>query len=466
MHAYRNICLCIYFHLFSNIDCRVVVTSNSGREFHIGLLYGSPNYRFESFAAISTQTHAANINITNLYLGTTKHSSIPAGTTRQFVFDVQLLNNAIGLTNKSIIISSNADIMVEVYQMHPLSSDGFLAIPTNSMGPHYVIATYTPAVASEFLVIANVDQTRVTISFPDDTRYQGQIYSRNRLLTINIPRHYAFFFRINQDLTGTIIQANHDVAVIAGNPCTNIPTGVQFCDFLIEQFIPTRLLDRNYILGHFADRKSGDIYRIVAANPNETSVWIQNSTEQFVLSQGSFLEFEIHSHNITFVSCNQSCLVVHFNKGFRADDVLTDPMMVIVAGIDQYRSEYTFSTLATSSNYNIDRLFLNIVIQSNFKHQLLLDGALLNNVQWKEIPANITTLNYTTVIYAFAAIKISPGHHVLHHINKNAVFGAVQYGFGQATAYGLLVGIKLNYTAKCKYTYSIKYGFLLILFRS
>ncbi|EDV24870.1 uncharacterized protein TRIADDRAFT_56233 [Trichoplax adhaerens] len=428
-------------------DSKIVVSGNRGRKFHLGLLYGSPNYQFESIAIINTLTEAANVSIFNLFDKSKASYFIPADSSRKVIFDRKLLNKDVGLTNRSVIISSDNDIQVDVYQMHPLSGDGYLALPTNAMGPEYVIATYTPTIASQFLVLAHINSTEIFISFPSETSYLGQTYSRKRMLHVAIPHEHGFFFSSTKDLTGTLIYSNHDLVVIAGNPCTTIPLGVQYCDFLIEQLLPTRQLGRNYLLGNFADRKFGDIYRVVAASPNITTVWINTIQQNLTLPQGSFIEFDIIGSNNTYLSCSQECLVAHFNKGFRTDNVLTDSMMVIVADMEQYRSEYVLSTLPSESSYNIDRLYLNIYISTIYKDGLLLDGVIMKSLQWKEIFIN-TTVNDSSINYLYTAIAIKPGRHILHHINNSATFGVTQYGYGQATAYGLLAGIKLNFTAR------------------
>ena len=70
-------------------------------------------------------------------------------------------------------------------------------------------------------------------------------------------------------MTGTHIVSNQPISIFSGHECAYSPPtqGVQ-CDHLVEQIPPTATWGRIFLTAPSADRKTGDIFKIVAPQEN------------------------------------------------------------------------------------------------------------------------------------------------------------------------------------------------------
>ena len=391
------------------------------------------------YVMITTLDQTAHVTVTNNFRKRTTNYVINARSVREIELPVSLQNTVNGITDKSLHITSTVDVIVEGYHVNEVSADGYLALPATSYGKQYIIATYTPNLQSQFLITASQDQTKISIIFPRNVVYNGVTYSKNKHLIFTMQRSQSFYYGYNQDLTGTVINTNKNVAVYAGNRCAYVPVGSSECEVLIEQFLPTRTLGTNYVLTTFADRIAGDIYRVVAAYDN-TNVQMHLNGQTKSLSQGSYTEFQLGSNSGMFVNCSKPCAVAHYSKGHVSNDDHAEPMMIVIPAFSQYQSSYTFYSVITPGNDVTDR-FINIAILDSQKSGLRIDGNTLehfHHVEWHQV----TTSHGT---FAVSAISIHEGRHVINHINPNVHFSLTQYGYGHSLSYGFLAGIKLSF---------------------
>ncbi|EDV24852.1 uncharacterized protein TRIADDRAFT_56180 [Trichoplax adhaerens] len=431
----------IYYLLLWPLSSEALKTSvtNFGKKFYLGYMQAATTNQHGShfpFVVITTLNQAAQVTITNNYDKSISLFSISAQSYREIPLPISLENSVNGVSSKTVLVTSDQDIIVEGYHVHPLSADGYLALPTTAFGKQYVIATYTPYQRSQFLVTASQDQTQLSIIFPRNVNYLGTIYSRSNHLIVNLQKSQSFYFGYNQDITGTIINSNKKVAVQSGNRCALVPVRIIDCEYLVEQLLPTNSLGKNYVLTTFADRTAGDIFRVVAAYDN-TSIRMHLNGQIHIISQGSFLEFHLASDTGTYLTCSKPCAVAQYSKGQNADHSISDPMMILVPSISQYQSSYVFYSVDTDGDEIIDR-FVNIAILDSQKNGLRLDGSALQHVRW----VTVQTSNGT---YAVAHVFIHGGRHVLNHNSSSVQFSLIQYGYGPiGLSFGFLAGIKLS----------------------
>lgn len=388
---------------------------------------------------ITTLNRTAHITLTNNNDKTTTNYVVQARSVKEIELPVSLENTASGISSKNVRITSTEDVVVECYHVHRVSADGYLALPTISYGKQYIIATYTPKSLSQFLITASQDQTKISIIFSRNVVYNGNTYSKNKQLIFTMQASQSFYYGYDEDLTGTVINANKNVAVLAGNRCANVPVGSNKCEVLIEQFLPTRTLGMNYVLTSFADRIAGDIFRVVAAYDN-TKVQMHLNGQIRTISQGSYTEFELASDSGMYLNCSKPCVVAQYNKGHVSNDDHAEPMMILIPAINQYQSSYTFFSVITREDEVTDR-YVNIAILDSQKSGLRMDGNTLqhlHDVVWRQVTTKFGT-------YAVTAISIEDGRHVINHINPNVYFSLIQYGYGRTLSYGFLAGVKLSF---------------------
>lgn len=414
--------------------------SHRGREFYVGFYLQHPSASSTPFIHVSAHNQSANFTVYNRYFRRTSRYILPPYSSIAIAQSSSMEISSVGITSRILHILSDQDIKVVAYQKAAGTAGGSLLLPTPAYGIRYVIATYNPTINAKLLIIAYQD-ARLKIVFSNSVIYNRRSYNRYRPLYMYLSKGMGFHFLYKVDLTGTIIESNSPVAVIAGNQCVNIPTGTPFCDIAMEQFLPISILGRQYITSAFIGRKAASHYRIVAAYAN-TKVAISSISQTAELSsQGSFFEFRLAIGNVTSILCDKACLVVGYGPAFAADSVLSDPFMTAIPAVQHYDSSYmVFPPTPPTDKVYIN--YLQISIQESYSSGLRFNDSAIQNVSW--IPAANSN-------YVFASIPISQGTHLLTHNDSNVNFGLVGFGWGSSMAgYGYLEGIKTNMLVRRK----------------
>lgn len=416
-----------------------------GREFYFGFLRHNSSTTSIPYVVITAHSDPATVDIYNRYLNNYTQYYVESYSTVSIKLNDAVDNMDIGITTKVIQIKSDQDIKVTLYQLNGTGSEAYLVLPTVLYGKEYIISSYKPATRSQFLILAQQNDTKVDIRFDQSVEYNGQTYSSNDTLTIQLHQFQGFYFYKLENLTSTTIYSNKDIAVFSGNECANVPDSAQFCGALIEQLVPTSLLGRNYMVTTFEGTKTSDVFRITAPYVN-TSVVIQSLSQHDIVSAGDFIEFELADGQTTFVSCSQPCLLVQFGKGIQISNFTTSPLMTLIPAMKQYKKNYIAAIPTVVANhYQFLKNYLMITIKESDRNGLRMNDAymLINESAWRQVWTS------NNISYVMASIPVENGTYKIHHIN-NQTFGLVQYGRSRrATSYGFIGGIKATIT-QCK----------------
>lgn len=250
-----------------------------------------------------------------------------------------------------------ADDPVIVYGINRTShtSDGLLILPVHALGTDYVVASAASvegagqSLPSQYMVIAPYDSTTVTIINADDTPNN----KAGESITVTMMKgdvYSAMSTGFGGDLSGTLIRADKPVAVTAGQNCTYLPDArYPACDHIVEMLTPISTWGRTYHSLPFADRTKGDTYRIFAGESN--AAILVNGTLLTTLStvggeKGTgWVEYRMEERMPMTFSSNKKITVVQYNNSQRYDNSEgTDPFMMILSPVEQYRSSFTFAT--------------------------------------------------------------------------------------------------------------------------
>jgi len=207
--------------------------------------------------------------------------------------------------NKGIHVTALAPIAVAGIDYLKFVSDGFLGLPTSTLGTDYIVASYQsngagqngPLPGMEFGVTAARDSTTVTITptIPVGSHNGGVPYT----ISLNAGQAYQLrnsscFGELNcsrgapADFTGTTITSNNPIAVFGGHDCTNIPPDSATCNGIMEQLPPTNLWASSYLTVPLATELNGDFLRVIAS-VNGTHVKLNNQLIA-TLDRGQFTE--------------------------------------------------------------------------------------------------------------------------------------------------------------------------------
>jgi len=430
-----------------NLQC---TSSNKGTDFWLMFTgadylepqstFTSPPFRQLSFFISSDVATSGTVSVPGQ--GLNLPFSVTPGqiTTINLPQSVQVITSDTIETN-GVHITSQNPVAVYGFNFVPFATDGYLGLPTITLGTSYVIASYQNtvgaqgfvSVGTEFGVTATQDNTTVTIipTSSSGTRQahvpytiqlnQGQTYQlRNEtdLTELGVPNGPSV------DFTGSVVTSDKPIAVFGAHDCVNIPAGFRFCNSLVEELPPTNLWGQNFVTMPLAEEQNGDVFRFLAQIDN-TQVQV-NHRQVAVLQKGQFYEQNISGP--AEISANNPILTIQYAKSQTASGTLNDdPTMIVVPPFEQFGGTYTFNT--PTSNFPIN--FVNVIAPAAAAQggTVLFDGA--------QVPASAFQPIGTSP-FVGAQLPASVGPHTL---TASLPFGIWVYGFNFTDAYGYTGGV-------------------------
>ncbi|MFA6903763.1 MAG: IgGFc-binding protein [Gallionellaceae bacterium] len=331
---------------------------------------------------------------------------------------------------KGIHITALSPVSVYVVSENATSADGYLALPTAGLGTSYYVMSRSSSrySGSEFAVVASRNATtlNITPSASGASKAAGVAFT----VLLNAGDTYQFANTGSADMTGTLITSDQPVAVFGGHRCADVPSGVGYCDYLVEQLPDTSAWGNTFHTAPFSGRSRYTV-RVLASQDNTTFATIPAGLLG-TLNAGQFADVDLTTA-AEIISSNP-VLVAQFMRGY-ADDIAAkgDPSMVLITPAEMGMTESTFAVhgLAGTSG-----AFISIVTESSSLGNLTLDSAVVD-------PALFTPLGGNSN-YSFATIPVPAGTHTLL---GTAAYSAHIYDYGiawNAVSYAYPVGRMLS----------------------
>jgi len=387
--------------------------SNEGREFYLAMIY--PNYNtganpfFFTYAMINTY-YANEISISYFdELGKElpgKIYRVPAKGSLKVPLDrtaMRIDETVDAPAAKSCHITSKQPITVEYLSVGPCSGGSYLALPVIALGKNYVASCYTdnpgdgafsnPTNAGgAFIVIGTVDGTTVQITPRTTTTFNhtgaktgfgsdgnAQPYS----ITIN--KGQTYLVRSNgddngNDMSGSVIEANNPVGVIAGNENAFgllggvSPYAIEARDYLVEQMVPYELWDTaGFISIPLAeaqfpgDEGHGDTYRIYSYDDTSVAhvhLGIGSGGDDYFVRRYNFSEKnDVSQSTETYSTNGQKISVMQYDE--RSESKARPwpaPSMMTVVPRSHWKRFYSFNLLDNSNVWQvIDNPYINVI---------------------------------------------------------------------------------------------------------
>lgn len=227
------------------------------------------------------------------------------------------------------------------------------------------------------------------------------------------------------DLTGTLIEADGPVQVIAGHNCSYVPLDRVACDHLEETMFPIDTWGVEVI----AARPRGSaqlphVLRVLSAAADNRVTFSPNVQAPVTLGRGESLEIITNEH--VLVSAQKPISVAQYLVGQDGQGTVGDPSMSIAIPVEQYRSSYAFLSPAT---YKVN--YVSIIAQAG--DLVVLDGRPVDGF----VPVADGAYQATAV-----PLTQSGAHEV--HSALGLGIGVVVYGYGDYTSYMLPGGLDLR----------------------
>ena len=263
--------------------------------------------------------------------------------------------------------------------------------------------------------------------------------------TIKINAMETAHFENYLDLTGSKLTSDKPLVVIGAHECTDVPVGVGFCDSLAEQFPPTVTWGRFFLVTALYSRLTGERFRIIAKK-GTTVVRVKcvnSSLPEFghvtlILNEtGKMREFELGESRYCSITANKPVLVIQYSLGYAMDEI-GDPFMAVIAPVEQYKE----GPIMVKS----PRAFKNhVTITVSSEHYSSGKGIFINDTtvgNWSPIYCG------RSFVCGYAARQsVSTGTHRVRHVNPEARFFVLSYGFEYHDGYGSSAGMYLNQIA-------------------
>ncbi|MCC7373310.1 MAG: HYR domain-containing protein [Verrucomicrobiales bacterium] len=365
---------------------------------------------------VTVEAPGLGINIVTTIAGTGATITLPP------TVDLGALNDAV--VSRGIHITATAPVRVHAISQVDHTSDGFLALPTEVVTGDYVVSAYpnmqvgVPEISgTQFAVVATAPNTRVTVtpSVKTGSRIAGIPYS---VVLTNAGDVYQLRNTNDApaDLTGTRIEADQPVSVFGGHLCATVNSpSLFYCDYLVEQLLPTERLGSEFFVAPLATRSGGETVRIVAAR-NNTSVTL-GTTTVVLTNRGDVHETLLSA--ATRIRSDKPVQLTQVASSSDFDDVRnSDPFLVLVPARAHFTTNHTFATGGT----NFLTHHVSVVVPSSVT-SLTLNGTVLSP-SFTNIPSSG---------YKYAHLTVSQGFHTL---SANEAFGAIVYGWSEYESYG------------------------------
>lgn len=227
--------------------------------------------------------------IPNIYCP--KSSAIPSG--------VLVYGTGIG---SSFHVTS--DVPVVSYQINPYAGGGSevtgasLLLPTSAWDTNYIAASayaWSPgSVSPSMNIVAAQDNTSVTL-VPVKPVVGGKgvpAGPENVPLTFTLNKGQHAQLTQNDELSGSVIQTDKPVGLMAGHPCMYVPVNVTACDHGEQMVPPVRALGSEYVaVMHKPRTNEPSLWRMIGAVDGTTLTYSSAVGGPVTLAQGEVVEF-------------------------------------------------------------------------------------------------------------------------------------------------------------------------------
>ncbi len=382
-----------------------------GRDFWTGFIGNGAGCQALAFklagAAGTTGT------ITNAAGTTVANFTIPAGGVLTQTVDIPTyhITGSNAVNTQGLHITATGDIRIVATNEATYSTDSWSVWDTAKLGLEYFIIDGSSAGTQQLLVVGTQDNTTVNL-----TNASGVVQAT---FTLNAGSTYR---RLpGTGMVGWGVSANHPVAVIAGNTCTN-DVGAA-CDMTAEQIAPIRNWAREYVIAPAFNSTTAKFNHIVLASQDNTTVIITKSdgTQQTLTLNARQSNMFVTGSTAQlgyFISADKPIYAAS-NIGDPASN--WDPALVTWPPLDGYVSAAKMPTTGVTITYTN---FLSVITRTSATADITVNGAAVTG--WTAI---------ATTGYSFARVAVPNGDNEI--LGANGVkFAAVASGGANYVSYG------------------------------
>jgi hypothetical protein len=258
----------------------------------------------------------------------------------------------------AIIVTADDPIIVSGVVSCAASNEAFLAMPVSGLGTNYIVNTYNdPSDNKEQWLPGYVS---IIAPFPNtDVRFIAS-YSSNGISSLNaqhtrdtvtksLQKGDVWLISSNgsgADLTGSVISANHPIAVIAGNFCSYVPEKTSPCGYMIEMLNPNMTYGLWYPVPQVVTKSHSPIIKIIPKF-EDTKIFREGRLIASLTRPGDSLG-SLHvraSENLplpVMISGDKEISVMEYNTGRGDDNLGSTPFQMTLQPMEQFGKDFVF----------------------------------------------------------------------------------------------------------------------------
>jgi hypothetical protein len=260
------------------------------------------------------------------------------------------------------------DVPVVAYQINPYgggsaaTTAASLLLSTSVWDTNYVAVSVTPYdIANPSLnIVGKEDGTTIQMVPTAPVQGGGGVPGgpANQVLTLNVNRGQHLQISQQQDLTGSILQADKPIGFMAGQNCMRIPAGYTYCDHGEQMIPPVKALGSEYVGVMYRPRVPNEtqtIWKMIGAVDGTQLTWTPNVGAPATLNAGQLVEFQTGT---PFVVQSQDedhpfILMTYMASNGWVQDGYGDPDLVVSVPPEQYLNRYVFFADPTYPETNL-----------------------------------------------------------------------------------------------------------------
>jgi hypothetical protein len=263
------------------------------------------------------------------------------------------------------------DAPAAAYEINPYgggsaaTAGGSLLLPASAWDVNYVAVTAAPYDIDNpsINIVASQDSTTITM-LPKVAVAGGGVLPAG-------PPNVPYVFLLNRgemaqftqqaDLTGTIVQSDKPVGIMAGQVCMRAPMGVAYCDHGEQMLPPVKALGSAYVGVMYRPRVAGDagFWHLVGVVDGTTLTYSTPVGGPPTLSAGQSVDFvtdqpfvvtsqdSMHPFMLFTVMSGSQWTMLSNTQGYG------DPDFVLSVSPEQYLNDYVFFTDPTYPETNL-----------------------------------------------------------------------------------------------------------------
>ncbi len=349
----------------------------------------------------------------------------------------------------AVHIKSN-DNPIAVFGMNhkQFSSDAFMGLPVNVLGTEYRTMNYPTSLPGsdsktpgEFVIVAVEDSTNVAITLrdvssrgtPANTPVNIRMNTGDAYLVQGDPDHSG------NDLTGSLIESDHPIAVLSGHKRTEIGTNIDGSvsrDLLVEQLPPVSAWGDSALVVPYATSQKPDLVRVVCAEDG-TQISVNGTPVNQTFNAGDFYEIT-QLPGVTSIQASKPIEVGQYMHTSWGDfynpnanpPAYGDPALALVYPVEQFDTAYTFVNVVNADAFTGN--FVNVVADASAINTMVLDGVPMDPAEFHPIP---------NTRFDYAQHQLVQG---THNIYGAKPFGITVYALGPVDSYAYTGGTSLK----------------------